>query len=147
MDWSGYGDYAGPPMEDIDDEEEDFYSEQNHMNGNDHMQTAAGASAHAQVGLFQLHFEFTDLNAHRSLIRTHWQIPARCCQTTMRHLHYRPRNRGNTNNRNSWRRCAKNCWPREAQVHAQIPRQRRLPVSRLHRRSIEWNSRRTTREQ
>jgi hypothetical protein len=62
MDWSGYGDYAGPPMEDIDDEEEDFYSEQNHLNGNDHMQTAAGASAHAQVGLFRLHFEFTDLN-------------------------------------------------------------------------------------
>jgi hypothetical protein len=84
MDWSGYGDYAGPPMEDIDDEEEDFYSEQNHMNGNDHMQTAAGASAHAQVGLFQLHFECTDLNTHRSLLRIHWQTSARCRQTPMR---------------------------------------------------------------
>jgi hypothetical protein len=34
MDWAGYGDYAVQPMEEIEDEE-DFYSEQNHVNGID----------------------------------------------------------------------------------------------------------------
>lgn len=53
MEWTAYGDYAAPPMEEVEDDDEDFYgAEQIHMNGNDHMQTAAGASVHGQVGLF-----------------------------------------------------------------------------------------------
>lgn len=55
MDWSGYGDYAAPPMEEVEDDEDFYTSEQDNMNGNTHMHTAAGAaSANAQVGFSQL---------------------------------------------------------------------------------------------
>jgi len=55
MDWSGYGSYAAQPMEEVEDDEDFYTSEQDHMNGNNHMHTAAGAaSAIAQVGLSQL---------------------------------------------------------------------------------------------
>jgi hypothetical protein len=81
MDWAGYGDYAVQPMEEIEDEE-DFYSEQNHVNGIDQMQTTAGASAVQQVGLFQLHlFESTDLNARHSLPRSRPQTLVRRSRT------------------------------------------------------------------
>lgn len=55
MDWSGYGSYTAQPMEEVEDDEDFYTSEQDHMNGNNHMHTAAGASfANAQVGLSQL---------------------------------------------------------------------------------------------
>lgn len=69
MDWSGYGGYTAPPLgEDIEDDE-DFYGseqDQNHMNGNDHMQTAAGAPAHAMVGFLQPLAKSTDLTIRYS---------------------------------------------------------------------------------
>jgi hypothetical protein len=55
MDWSGYGGYAAQPMEEVEDDEDFYTSEQDNMNGNNHMHTAAGAaSTIAQVGLSQL---------------------------------------------------------------------------------------------
>ena len=52
MDWSGYGSYAAQLTEEVEDDEDFYTSEQDHMNGNNHMYTAAGAaSAIAQVGL------------------------------------------------------------------------------------------------
>jgi hypothetical protein len=54
MDWSGYGMYTAQPMEEVEDDEDFYTSEQDHMNGNNHMHTAAGAaSAIAQVGVSQ----------------------------------------------------------------------------------------------
>ena len=54
MDWSGYGSYTAQPMEEVEDDEDFYTSEQDHMNGNNHMYTAAGAaSANAQVGVSQ----------------------------------------------------------------------------------------------
>jgi len=51
MDWSGYGDYAAPLMEEVEDDEDFYTSEQDHLNGNNHMHTSAGAaSTNAQVG-------------------------------------------------------------------------------------------------
>ena len=60
----------GGPQEDVEDDE-DFYGgyDQNHSytNGNDHMQTTAGASAQEQVGHYPLPLESTDLTIFRSI--------------------------------------------------------------------------------
>jgi hypothetical protein len=55
MDWSGYGDYVAPPMEEVEDDEDFYTSEQDHMTGNNHLHTAAGAAfVNVQVGLVHL---------------------------------------------------------------------------------------------
>jgi hypothetical protein len=71
MDWSNFGAaFMAQPQEDVEDDE-DFYSyDQNQIytNGNDHMQTTAGASAQEQVGHHPLPLESTDLTIFRSIL-------------------------------------------------------------------------------
>jgi hypothetical protein len=71
MDWSNFGGaFMAQPQEDVEDDE-DFYSyDQNQIytNGNDHMQTTAGASAQEQVGHHPLPLESTDLTIFRSIL-------------------------------------------------------------------------------
>lgn len=86
MDWSGYGGYAAPTLGDDIEDDEDFYGseqDQNHMNGNDHMQTAAGATAHDMVGFSQPLVKFTDLNIRYSLPQPCRQYLAPYNQITM----------------------------------------------------------------
>jgi hypothetical protein len=69
MDWSNFGGaYMAQPQEDVEDDEDFYGYEQNHVytNGNDHMQTTAGASAQEQVGRHPLSLESTDLTISRS---------------------------------------------------------------------------------
>jgi len=56
------------PQEDVEDDEDFYGYEQNHVytNGNDHMQTTAGAPAQEQVGRHPLSLESTDLTISRS---------------------------------------------------------------------------------
>jgi hypothetical protein len=72
MDWSNFGGaFMGGPQEDVEDDE-DFYGgyDQNHSytNGNDHMQTTAGASAQDQVGRYPSSLESTDLTIFCSIL-------------------------------------------------------------------------------
>lgn len=53
MDWTGYMGYEAQPQDDLEDDE-DFYSfGQNNVNGDVHMQTTEGVSAHERVGHFK----------------------------------------------------------------------------------------------
>jgi hypothetical protein len=56
------------PQEDVEDDEDFYGYDQNHSytNGNDHMQTTAGASAQEQVGHHPLSLESTDLTISSS---------------------------------------------------------------------------------
>lgn len=85
MSWPGYGGYSVPLQDEDLEDDEDFYGseqQQNHTNGNDHMQTAAGASAHEMVGFLQPLAELTDLNIYHSLPRTHRRHLVTCNQIT-----------------------------------------------------------------
>jgi len=66
MDWSNFGGaYMAQPQEDVEDDE-DFYGydqNQTYTNGNDHMQTTAGASAQEQVGRCPIFLESIDLTS------------------------------------------------------------------------------------
>jgi len=51
------------PQEDVEDDEDFYGYDEKHVytNGNDHMQTTAGASTQEQVGPYPQSFECTDL--------------------------------------------------------------------------------------
>jgi hypothetical protein len=79
MDWSNFGGaFMAQPQEDVEDDEDFYgYDQQNHSytNGNDHMQTTAGASAQEQVGHYPPSLESTDLTIFRSILPSWPQAP------------------------------------------------------------------------
>ncbi|GAB7327895.1 hypothetical protein MBLNU13_g11678t2 [Cladosporium sp. NU13] len=64
MDWSGYGSYAAQPMEEVEDDEDFYTSEQDHMNGNNHTHTAAGAASNIVQSPANLPADFSAMQSN-----------------------------------------------------------------------------------
>jgi len=65
------------PQEEVEDDEDFYGYDQNHIftNGNDHMQTTAGASVQEQVGHYSPSLESTDLTIFCSILQPRPRTP------------------------------------------------------------------------